>query len=443
LRVIDHARRCVAAYRQAGRVEPEVISMVNLGDGLWGAGRVTESLRILHEAHEYAQQASLRHAEDIAHLCLANVLAASARHADASQLYERGIDLAVAIGHDWDELYGASYYLLSKAETGKPIDIDDFFRYAERASACHYHYLESLALSHAGIAAFVLNPDSVGSVLEAIRNKAIADLLPGPSVHVHALNVLHTEQGALTKDIGREFFHALGRCQGLKGRPRLAIEAIRRLRSAGLVDLVQAEFANRWSARFGSDYRDSAADVDGTRLRACDYRACEARCCYDGVYLEGDDEVRIRDALSRFPQVFADLPAEPVVSGRWHGMSGPKTAVRPHRYSSPDFPEHFTQTRCVFAAEDGACRLQLVAEETGEDPWAYKPRSCWTHPLAIHEGEAQAPPQRDERDPQYVGVDYPGYVTYTPCGQDRNDGKPWRVALSAEIRRSHERGYVK
>jgi hypothetical protein len=171
-------------------------------------------------------------------------------------------------------------------------------------------------------------------------------------------------------------------------------------------------------------------------LRVCDHRACEARCCYDGVYLKEGEPERIRAAVASDPEYFAHLPDDFVVDGEWPGLSGPKTAVRPHTYHSPDFPEHFNQTRCVFAFADGGCSLQAFAAKQGEDPWKYKPRGCWMHPLRIIDGAPTPPRSALERDRDFLGQRYPGYAAYTPCGQERNDGRPWDQTLQAEIRRA-------
>jgi hypothetical protein len=112
--------------------------------------------------------------------------------------------------------------------------------------------------------------------------------------------------------------------------------------------------------------------------------------------------------------------------------------VRPHSFHSPDFPEHFNQTRCVFAFEDGACSLQAFAAKHGEDPWKYKPRSCWMHPLRLIDAKPTPPRSALERDRDFLGQRYPGYAAYTPCGQERSDGRPWTQTLQAEIRRAVE-----
>jgi hypothetical protein len=124
------------------------------------------------------------------------------------------------------------------------------------------------------------------------------------------------------------------------------------------------------------------------RLRGCDYRACEARCCYDGVYLKDGEPERIQAVVASDPGFFAHLPEHYIVHGDWPGVSGPKTAVRPHSFHSPDFPEHFNQTRCVFAFEDGACSLQAFAGQTRRGPLEVQAPQLLDAPAQAHRRQA-------------------------------------------------------
>ena len=199
--------------------------------------------------------------------------------------------------------------------------------------------------------------------------------------------------------------------------------ALQALLQAGGLSLSEEEFVRRWEARFRLRWEQPPLP----RFRACDYRACEARCCYDGVYLQGDDQQRIQEARALEPAAFQHLPATPLVMGSWEGSSGLKTATRPHTYQSPDFPPHFTQTRCVFRA-GGRRVLPARAGRTAEREggWRYKPRGCWAHPLRSGRLTATrfSRPPPGQADPDSLGARYPGYLSYTPCGQAREDGEP-------------------
>ncbi len=435
LRVVDHARRAVEAYRTAGRIEPQLIMSVNLGDGLWGAGRGTDARTVLEDVWVHAEAVGLPNARDIAAMCLANVLAATGDHSRALELYDAGVELADRIGHDWDALYGRVHRTLGVAEADRHADFQELLDLSDRARAAGYDYLRSLAVAYAPLVAYATGDTEAArwALGQASIRHDEAQLATGPAAHLRGLEVLLAEAPSRGQAI--RFVAALGRCEGLKGRPPVVVQAIQRLRALDLLDLVQTEFAVRWTARFAPEVLEPRVGEE-PRLRACDHRACEARCCYDGVYLRDGEPERIRSAVASDPEFFAHLPESFIVHGEWPGVSGVKTAVRPHTFHSPDFPEHFNQTRCVFAFPDGACSLQAFAAKRGEDPWTYKPCGCWKYPLRIVDGTPTPPRSALERDPQFLGQRYPGYMAYTPCGQERSDGRPWNDTLEAEIRRA-------
>src|SRR5262245_49431142 len=98
--------------------------------------------------------------------------------------------------------------------------------------------------------------------------------------------------------------------------------------------------------------RDVNQKPEGTtevRLKQCDLSVCKAMCCFDGVYLIDGEEARITQVVQENPDAFSFLPDAFIVDGYWRGTSaGRKTATRPHEHQVPDFPAHFTQTKCVF-----------------------------------------------------------------------------------------------
>jgi len=435
LRVVDHARRAVEAYRTAGRIEAQLIMGVNLGDGLWGAGRVTDARAVLEDVWTHAEATGLPHAQDIAAICLANVLAATGDHSRALELYDAGVELADRIGHDWDAIYGRVHRALGVAEADRHADSQQLLRLSDQARDAGYEYLRSLAVAYAPVVAYAAGDAEAArwALGQASTRHDEAELATGPAAHLRGLEVLLAQTPSRGQAI--RFVGALGRCEGLKGRPPLVVQAIQRLRALDLLDLVQTEFVVRWTARFAPGVLEPRIGEE-LRLRACDPRACEARCCYDGVYLKDGEPARIRAAVASDPEFFAHLPDGFIVHGEWAGESGVKTAVRPHAFHSPDFPEHFNQTRCVFAFADGACSLQAFAVKQGDDPWTYKPKGCWEHPLRMVKGVPAPPRSALERDPQFLGQRYPGYTAYTPCGQQRSDGGPWNHTLQAEIRRA-------
>lgn len=171
----------------------------------------------------------------------------------------------------------------------------------------------------------------------------------------------------------------------------------------------------------------------GLKLAVCDVTRCEGRCCYDGVYLMPGEEEFLRELVSRLPSLAAKLPTEFIVDGYWQGEPmGRKTATRPQHYAAPDFPAHFTRTRCVFSDEKGFCELEKFARARGQHPWTFKPTTCWMFPLQDDAGEP-AEPVRDAADDPYCTPEYPGYASCVPCGRHDAQGQPWRKALQREI----------
>jgi len=172
---------------------------------------------------------------------------------------------------------------------------------------------------------------------------------------------------------------------------------------------------------------------DGLKLCVCDVTRCEAMCCYDGVYLEPQEEAFLRELVERVPALRAHLPEDFIVDGWWQGEPlGRKTATRPHDYRNPDFPAHFARTRCVFADAQGFCELEKLALSRGQHPWTFKPSTCWLFPLHEDQGVPEPPPV-DAADDPYREPGYPGYATFVSCGRHDPQGQAWRVALAREI----------
>ena len=174
---------------------------------------------------------------------------------------------------------------------------------------------------------------------------------------------------------------------------------------------------------------------DEPKLQVCDVLKCEAMCCYDGAYLDPQEEAFLNELVARVPALKAHLPEEFVVEGSWNGEHlGRKTATRVHEYQSPDFPKHFTRTRCVFGDAQGFCELEKLARARGQHPWTFKPSVCWLFPIhAERVGEEVEPPVCNPKDDPYRHAGYPGYGTVVGCGRHDDCGKPWREALTGEL----------
>ncbi|MBI3716845.1 MAG: DUF3109 family protein [Betaproteobacteria bacterium] len=168
-----------------------------------------------------------------------------------------------------------------------------------------------------------------------------------------------------------------------------------------------------------------------TRLNYCDLAQCEGICCSDGAFLQPAEVRTIRRVVAQHPEHFAHLPEDFIVAGDWHGHTGPKTNVRAHRYRAK--PDHFASTRCVMADDEGKCSLQTLAVGLGRHKWAYKPMGCWLYPLELEDGRILAPPRTRRDDTNNIGKEYPGFSTFTPCGQHDRKGKVWWVTLKEEL----------
>jgi len=169
------------------------------------------------------------------------------------------------------------------------------------------------------------------------------------------------------------------------------------------------------------------------RIKPCNLKSCKGMCCYDGVYLMDGEDDYIKSVVCKFENHFKGVVDNFIVDGEWKGVvRGKKTATKVCNNFSNDFPKHFEKTICVFAGRNGECALQNLAVNLGVHKWTFKPAACWIFPLKIVNGEITGPPKSKCDDPDKCG-DYPGFVTYTSCGMDCNDGKKYSEALKEEV----------
>lgn len=129
-------------------------------------------------------------------------------------------------------------------------------------------------------------------------------------------------------------------------------------------------------------------------LRRCDWPACGAACCYQGVWV---DEAEIADILAHARLIAPHMRAEDQNAALWfrphrepdpHALSG---WVRPTEIRAD--PAHYQGTRCIFLRADFKCALQVAAEAQGLHPWRWKPFYCILHPLDMdEEGRIKLPP---------------------------------------------------
>jgi len=153
-----------------------------------------------------------------------------------------------------------------------------------------------------------------------------------------------------------------------------------------------------------------------------DCSGCEALCCYDGVSLTFDEVLKIKVFVEANKEYFYFLPDEYIVGNR--------TITRKQEYSE-DFPEHLTETRCIFGLESGACSLQSRAIEMGLHPWEIKPDSCWLFPLRAETNVLIFPFTISSRE-------YDGFLIDLPCGEKKTK-KEWKRIMQDEINYFNEK----
>lgn len=432
--VIDSFENLTGYYKHHGRVSDSLLSMINLGDGHWGVGNYIKSEEYIEKALKEGVENSLPHIENIAAICLANVLSNSKPNEKVSNLYERGITLSEEIGHDWDLMYGKIYqakWFLSQSDKDFNENISTLDEMGGLAREAGYEYLEVIASAFK--ARYLYHYGYVEKAAEAaLLCKARSDKheIFGCKVLALAILILCDKD----KNYVPELIGAIKLIQGVKSELPFFVQTIKNLE-----EICESPEVQHFLAQLKLNMSDLEGEIkmedDITKLKRCDLAKCQGMCCYDGVYLEEGEENKIRMLVLSYSDFFSFLPEDFIVEGSWEGkVQGKKTQVKPFDYTSDDFPKHFNRTRCVFALEDARCSLQVLADKMSMHPWSLKPKSCWMHPLSVVNGELAPPPVNKSDDYDNLGDKYPGYVCYTECGQHMTDGKPWNETLEEEIK---------
>lgn len=180
------------------------------------------------------------------------------------------------------------------------------------------------------------------------------------------------------------------------------------------------------------DYKSFA-----TPLRLCEMEDCRGMCCYDGVCLDESEEHYITAIVNAHPNHFKKLGItvdNAFEDAEFLGSPTRKTATKPCTYPEKvEFPEHFEDTSCIFRHKDGRCSLQALAMEHGEHPWAYKPPSCWLHPISLERDDQSILWLPTRGKDHVVDEDYPGYSSYTRCGECVVGEQPAYESLKPEL----------
>lgn len=414
------------------------VALVNKFDALMGCGRLFQAFSVAQTVFRLNEERYYVHVDDILQICYANLLQTSGRIMEALCYYKRGIGIAKKI-HKWDYLYGSIWRELAIARFGDSSCLNRLEKYIVAAEETNYKYLVSLGNCFYVLSVYLLKLDiSMNPKVQELMTKAFCEVLSyGFQGHIAQVKTAAYIKGWVF--VGKpleyvEILSALNECQGVKGCPDVIND---------FIDLHENDKGKIWKEKYLSEltrYRQSFYDSNYSNLslepllQIPNCTTCEAKCCYDGVYLEESESERIEQFVMEHQELFDDLKQEFIVQGTWKGLEHlKKTATKEFDYKG-DFPLHFNKTRCVFCNKEGMCSLQVAATELQMHPWAVKPRACWSFPIhGVRDGKIIPPPKLDENDPNDLGPEYPGYVTCLPCGKAKTQGLSWKDIYKNEV----------
>lgn len=428
----------ISLYAKTNKTYDYLVSLVNNFDAYMGLGDFYSADKVAAVALKLNDEKYFIHVDDILKICYANLLTQENRLIEAFDYYEKGLKIASNI-QTWDYIYGSIWREFAVAKFYDLSCLSRLLSLKQEAKRECYEFLESLA------ACFYLCASHILNVYDKNNIKNCIEIIELRGMHGHILisnvfQVLHSY--AKNKNKQNEIIALMEKCQGVKGYPEIVNEYIERYKNEFLDENLKS--ALKWQdkhiipiLKYQKEYYENlTADLPDAPYN-CNWscKKCQAKCCYDGVYLNETEVNAIKQFVDTYPEYFTDLPQEFIVDGTWPGMEDTKkTATKPFIYDGPDYPKHFTNTRCVFADENGLCKLQTVATEKQLHPWKVKPRACWSFPIrGIRKNKIIPPPSIGEPDVDNIGPEYPGYVSFLPCGKPRQKGSSWKSILKNEI----------
>lgn len=406
-----YASECVDRYLTEGDIQQTNIYIVNLSDSLWGVGYAKKAKLRLLDTISFAREQNLPQILDISLICIANICSDLGELIEADCYYKEGLQLAKNIGHDWDYIYGSIYYNLHK------INNNDFNLIQEFSVGEEYSYLKELKIVHDLYLKF-----RQGCRIEDDYNFVI------PVAKLNYYAILYNQNNR--EDFINSFAKVLSQMEGVKFNRHFIFCTIKNMAQHSSISPIVKVQLEQWYSLFCNEIENN----NSIKIISCDYKICEARCCYDGAYLLDGESEMIISLVEENKDFFKFLPTKYIVESEWgNSVKGVKTAVKEFHYKRFDYPSHFNSTRCVFATNDGSCSLQKIAMEHNLHPFTFKPMACRLFPLETIKGEICPPSLNYEKDKYFMGVNYPGYVNYTPCGINSIVGREWSKVLSDEI----------
>lgn len=416
------------------------VALVNKFDALMGCGKIYDAFSTAMTVFRLNEEKYFVHIDDILQICYANLLQTTGRIMEALSYYEKGIAIAKRI-HKWDYIYGSIWRELAIARFGDGSCLRRLESYIALASEADYKYLVSLGNCFYLLSVYLLNIDVGNSteLQEKVKkgfDKVLSYGYQGHISQVKASAFIRNWGGLLDHSLEYdEIMLSLEGCQGVKGCP----DVINTFLDMQKGDNKSQKWKEKYLlglVRYKKSYYDNNISNLAVEplLQMPNCEACEAKCCYDGVYLEKKEAEYIENFVTNYQERFENLKQDFIVQGTWVGLEHlKKTATKAFDYKG-DFPQHFNKTRCVFCDDEGLCLLQVVATDLQMHPWSVKPRACWSFPIhGVRDGNIISPPKMNEPDPNNLGPEYPGYVTCLPCGKAQLQGKSWRDIYKNEI----------
>ena len=431
-----------------------LISLVNLFDAYMGKGDLNNAHFYAEKVRKISEEKYYIHVIDIYQICFANLLQTEGRIMEALAWYEKGLHLAQNI-QSWDYIYGSIWRELAVAKFCDSSCLGRLDDMIKESKIQKFDYLLSLASCFYILASFQLGIYEPHKIKECYR-QVISTNLPGHCLQVEIAIQLMKNKSLINGDFNDKWKanelvkSYIARCQGVKGMPEIIHEYV----DGNNIELSEVE--TKWyknyivpvvlhKEEYTNELFQRRASEEFPNLQRMKCLDCEAKCCYDGVYLRTNEEAdRIKELIEKFPEDFTIIPEDYIIKGTWPGMEDmKKTNVKVHQYKCSDYPKHFNETTCVFTMDNGECLLQRIATDHGLHPWFAKPTACWLFPIrgfSQNDGEIIPPLDIGEKDPDYVDESYPGYASFLPCGKAKksiddgdNNYMSWREIFKNEI----------
>lgn len=368
----------------------DLLLRIKISNAYLEVGQLEKAEDNVKFVYNLTKKFKLKEIHTIAAICYGNVLCRMGKLSEAFIYYEEGIFLAKQLGRQRDKLYGQICRALALAEFGDVTAYEKLLCYKEESQNKGYDDLVSLASCFALIAGVLLrnkleiSEEDVFNLLECV-NISFSELI----VQAIAASGFLVDKEVINPYISY-FIDSLLMCKGVHGKSEIVEIFYEKYRTSINEFSGKEEYVKQWIDQYVTPvkryreklYKELAKSFSCEPRLCFDCSLCEAFCCYDGVYIDEEEEERIKEFVNEYRDKFTHLPEEFIVDGNWRDIVvGRKTATKPHIYQEEEYPNHFEQTRCVFVLPNNECSLQRVATDLDYHPWKFKPKSCWMFPI--------------------------------------------------------------